>query len=261
MNARQSVTIVSLVVCAVLVAAVPAVGLGAPATHQVGTNDTGTFGQQIASFMQASAADADQSAERGMWQVRVNASTDRAGEVTDRARALEERLQRLQNRSQRLAAEYGNGVASDVAYTARASAVRAQIANLRESINRTERTAAAAGVSDARLDRLRRQAHNTTGPQVAAFARAIADPPRGPPAGMPGGPPADRGPGVGPRSDGDAWPNATRGPGVGSVDGTFGGDSPTNATRGPGRSPWTGDGGSSGTVATGGPGDRGPPPR
>ena len=243
MNARQSVTIVSLVVCAVLVAAVPAVGLGAPATQQVGTNDTGTFGQQIASFMQASAADADQSADRGMWQVRVNASTDRATEVSDRARALDERLQRLQNRSQRLAAEYGNGAIPDVAYTARASAVRAQIANLRESINQTERTAAAAGVSDGTLDRLRRQAHNTTGPQVAAFARSITDPPRGPPAGMPGGPPADRG------------------PGPGSIDGTLGGDSPTNATHGPGQPTWMGDGGPPGTVATRGPGDRGPPSR
>lgn len=190
-----------LVVSAVVVVAVPAVALGGPAAQQVETN--GTFGQQISSFMQASAADADQSADRGMWQVRVNESANRTAEVSARARTLEERLQRLRDRSQRLTAQYENDTLPAIAYTARASAIRAQMANLRASVDETDRVAASVGVNDSRLTRLRRQANNMSGPEVAAFARRITDAPRGPPAGMPGGPPADRGPGV-PGADGTA---------------------------------------------------------
>ncbi len=175
----------------------------------------GSFGTQVASFMQASAASTDSSVESGVWQASVNRSAQPGRAVESRAAALEDRLDRLQNRSARLAAARERGGIPEVAYTARASAVRAQLDAVRTAISEANETAQQAGVNTARLDRLRDRAANLTGPEVAALARNITDVGRGPP------------PGVGPPEDG------TRGPpnnGTGGPAGEGGPDSPGNAT-------------------------------
>lgn len=297
MKRRQVAVTVALAVCAVALVAVPVVGLGVPPGAQVdnasSANATnGSFGQQVSSFMQASAVDADSSVERGMWQASVNqtvnASGDPAPKVTGRAGALERRLRELQNRTEQLRAE--RETLSEVAYTARASALRAQIANLREDINATERTAMRVGVNASSLDRLRAAAGNATGPEISAIARTITDATRGPPAAVPGGgPPDDRGPGGADRANrttgdgpGNAGPpgrdsgpaaggsgNATSGPGNATsgpgVPGQAGTGNRTNATSGGDGAPdETGDGAPDGTgdggpdeTGDGRPGDRG----
>jgi hypothetical protein len=206
MKRRQVGAIAVLVVCALLFA-VPTAGLGAAAPAQVNnTTDTpeGSFGQQVSSFMQASAVDANASVERGMWQASVNRTVEQRGDpsakVTNRVARLERRLHHLRNRSERLTE--GRDLDS-VAYTAQASALRERIANLKVDIDAAGRIAVRAGLNTSRVDRLRSVAANATGPDVAAAARDITDVPRGPPATVPGrGQPADVGPGgTGPPED------------------------------------------------------------
>ena len=194
----------------------------------------GSFGTQVTSFMQASAASANSSVESGIWQTSVNRSAQPERAVENRAAALDRRLDRLQNRSEELAAMRERGEIPEVAYTARASAIRAQIDSLRTAISEANETATQVGVNTTRLDRLRDRAANMTGPEVAALARNITDVGRGPPpgagppngtppqAGPPGngtggppgeGPPDDRGDGGPPDDRGDGGPPDDRGDG------------------------------------------------
>jgi hypothetical protein len=201
MMRRQVGAMAVLVACCWLLLAVPTAGLGAGTPAQVNnTTDTpdDSFGQQISSFMQTSAVDANASVERGMWQASVNRTVEEQGdpapEVTNRIARLERKLQQLRNRSRRLADRRDR--LPPVAYAAQASALREQIANLRADIDAATRTATRAGLNTSRLDRLRSVAENATGPELPAAARNITDVPRGPPATVPGrGPPEDVGPG------------------------------------------------------------------
>ena len=218
MKRRQVAVTVALVVCSAVLVAVPVAGLAGTTPTQLdnasATNTTNSsFGTQIASFMQASAVDINTSVESGMWQASVNQTIDASGDPTSkvdaRATRLERRLRQLQNRTERLQAQ--RDALPEVAYTARASALREQIANLREDVNSTTTTAMRVGVNASRLDRLRSAAGNATGPAVAEAARSITDAPRGPPTGVPGaGPPADAGENGGPPAD--AGPPSDRGP-------------------------------------------------
>lgn len=243
MMRRQVGAIAVLVVCCWLFLVAPTAGLGAETPVQVNnTTDTPnvSFGQQVSSFMQASAVDANASVERGMWQASVNRTVDERGDptakVTNRIARLERTLQHLRNRSQRLADTRDR--LPSVAYTARASALREQIANLQADIDATERTATRSGLNTSRLHRLRSLTENTTGPDIAAAARSITDAPRGPPATVPGrGQPEDTGPEAGgPPEDagsGEAEPGENEPPGsVGPRENrtvTAGGQTPADA--------------------------------
>ena len=173
----------------------------------------GSFGTQVTSFMQASAASANSSVESGIWQVSVNRSAQPEGAVENRTAALDRRLDRLQNRSEALAAMRGE--IPEVAYTARASAIRAQVDSLRTAISEANETARRVGVNTTRLDRLRDRAANMTGPEVAALARNITDVRRGPP---PGAGPPNGTPGEGPPGNGTAGPPGEGPPGQGPPD-------------------------------------------
>jgi hypothetical protein len=172
----------------------------------------GSFGTQVTSFMQASAASANSSVESGIWQVSVNRSAQPEGAVENRTAALDRRLDRLQNRSEALAAMRGE--IPEVAYTARASAIRAQVDSLRTAISEANETARRVGVNTTRLDRLRDRAANMTGPEVAALARNITDVRRGPP---PGAGPPNGTPGEGPPGNGTAGPPGEGPPGNGTA--------------------------------------------
>lgn len=203
----------------------------------------GSFGTQVTSFMQVSAASANSSVESGVWRASVNRSAQPERAVESRAAALERRLDRLRNRSAELAAMRGE--IPEVAYTARASALRAQVDALRTAVSEANETARQVGVNATRLDRLRDRAANTTGPEVAALARNITDVGRGPPPGA--GPPDRTPPQAGPPGDG------TRGqPGTGT--GGPPGEGPPS--DGPPESP---DNATESGNGTGGPGNGGPP--
>lgn len=197
---------IALALGAVVVAG-SALGLGVGVIAE--TNETeeettapneSNLGAQVSSFAQASAADANTSVDTGMWEAGVNDSDNPAAAVDNRTNALFDRLERLQERSDDLEAKRDNGTINEQAYEARASAIRSQIANVEYKINHTEQTASnvGVGVDETKLNELRSNAANMTGPEVSALARNITDAPRGPPAhagpGNETGPPDHAGP-------------------------------------------------------------------
>lgn len=154
------------------------------------------FGHEVTSFAQSSAVEAERAVEGGMWNAAINVSDLPEDAVRDRTQVLENRLVQLEERRTGLAADREN--MSAIAYTAQASQVRVEIANVRSAVNQTRQTAIRHGVDDVTaLERLQRDARNMTGPDIAAAARNITDTPRGPPGHA--GPPA----GVGPPTDGN----------------------------------------------------------
>ena len=194
MDGRQAVFVLSALVVGAVVLA-PAVSAGAlPGGELLAQAEDGDdgLGQEMTSFMQSSAADANSTVETELWEASVNSSEAPEKDVTKRAGTLERRLERLQAESDRLEAQREAGNISEPLYTARASRVRAEIANLRDDIDRTNRTAERFGVNVDTLDELRSNASKLTGPEVSARARNITDAPRGPPEGTPGGPPGEQ---------------------------------------------------------------------
>jgi uncharacterized membrane protein YgcG len=210
----------------------------------------GSFGTQVTSFMQASAASANSSVESGVWRASVNRSAQPERAVENRAASLDRRLDRLQNRSEELAAMRERGEIPEVAYTARASAIRTQIDSLRTAISEANETATQVGVNTTRLDRLRDRAANMTGPEVAALARNITDVRRGPPPGA--GPPNGTPPQAGPPGNGTGGPPSEGPPGNGTGGPPSEGP-PGNGTTGP---PGEGQPGE-GQPGDGAPDDRG----
>lgn len=207
---RTGVLLLGLV-CVLGLALAP--GALAQSTQETAGNASG-FGAQVSAFAQASAADANGSMDRGMWAAGVAEDGPPGQAVRERARDLETRLDALENESASLA----DGNASDVADVARASAVSARLANLREAVNQTMTTAEHHGVNASALEDLRRKAGNATGPEIASIARNVTDAGRSPPdwAGE-GGPPAD-GPGAGQGNEtapGDGGPPDDHGSGDG----------------------------------------------
>ncbi|WP_227133512.1 hypothetical protein [Halorubellus salinus] len=197
---------VSLVLVAVLGAvSVAAAGPLGPATvgsQAPAVGDTGgtapngsnaSMGAEVSAFMQASASDANASVDEGMFAAEWNQSNASANALVDkRAKTLESRLNALQNQKERLLAQKDN--LSDVAYTARMSALAARIDALQNALNATSDRARMAGVNATRLDELRTNANNLTGPEVAAIARNLSVGVGGPPAGTPGKGPGGAGP-------------------------------------------------------------------
>jgi hypothetical protein len=248
---------------AVLVGAVLAVALfglapGVAAQETNATEENATFGAQVSAFMQSTAADANGTVERGMWQQEATNASNPGEVVSDRARHLERRVATLENRSAELSAEANRSGTAGLVYTARASAVRAELANLRASINQTTATAAAHGVDDERLATLQQRAGNVSGPEVAAAARTLTD--GGPPAWTPVGPTTETGP---PTDRPSTDPANRTGAGNGTDAGTPGDGGPPD-DRGDGGPPDdAGDGGApdesgNGDAADGG-GDGGAP--
>jgi len=203
MRSWQVATGLALLVVGLAVLTLPTVGVGTDLADDgtVANAEGNGMGAQVSSFMQSSAADADSSVDRGMRQASVNQGAEPGQAVEQRTSTLEDRLERLQDRADRLDAMHENGTIPEPAYNARASALRAQIANLQSDIDHARQIAQRHGVDESKLDRLRSDARNMTGPEVAEVARNITDAPRGPPDGAPGGP-SDGGEERGPPDDG-----------------------------------------------------------
>ncbi|MFB6165176.1 MAG: hypothetical protein ABEJ31_08460 [Haloarculaceae archaeon] len=211
MSARQTVWVAAVVgvVVALLAGPVAAVTDGAgtdgglaaadDGTDGAGDNATGnvSFGAQLSSFVQANAAEANGSVESGMWRAAFDepGRPDRAAMVDHRVASLERRLERLRGRLDALAAARDNGTLPRGAFVAQASHVTAEIDALEAAVNDTAAAADGADVNAPNLDRLRTQAHEMSGQQVARLARSMTvvrppvTPPRRPPVvGGPHGP-------------------------------------------------------------------------
>jgi len=264
MSARQATLLAVVVVVAAGLVVAPAVGTTgtAPTPAAVAQNgtDDGTsggdgpsVGAQLSSFVQASSADADGSVERGMWGAKFNDTngSERDALVGNRVATLERRQERLRDRMRDLETAHENGTLPEPAYLARASSVAERIDALEAAIDQTERAAGRAGVDAERLGRLRTEARNMTGREVARVARnvtavsppGLADGPAGPPADVERGPgsPDDVGPpgadesAGGPGRSGDGGANETGPPDGGARGGPGpGGDTGNGSGEGDG---------------------------
>lgn len=208
-------------------------GVLAQATGGEDGNES-SFGAQVSSFMQSTAADANGSVDRGMWNASLAEGASPGATVSERARSLRDRLATLENRSDALEAAKANGTISGVAYTARASAIHAQLVNLRAAVNQTSTAAERHGVNASMLADLRAAAGNATGPEIAAIARNLTD------AGH--GPPPWAGDGAGPPDDAPGDGNGTAGGPPDDAPGGGGGNGPEGGP-GDGGPPSDGDGG------------------
>ncbi|MFC6757253.1 MULTISPECIES: DUF7096 domain-containing protein [Haloarcula] len=186
MTHRHTLVVVSVAV-AMLVAPTIMAGETATATRNT-TNESGEtagMGAQVTAFTQSSSTAMNDSVENGMWKAGFNQSnaSERAPLVQNRTGTLEQRLDRLQRQNESLTERYENDSIPEPAYLAQQSRLSARIDSLQTAINDTDEAAAQAGVNDSRLERLRQNASELKGPEVAAIAR-----------GLGGGPPAERGP-------------------------------------------------------------------
>lgn len=174
-----------------------------PTTEGASANDSdesnGTaVGTEVSAFMESSSESANGSVDRGMFDAEFNGSNeaDRPDLVRDRTTVLEGRLAELEAEKKALVENKEN--MSDAAYNARMSSVVTRIHELEAAINDTERKAIATGVDTDRLDRLRNDTGNLSGPEVSRIARNLSGVTPGPPAGAEAGnetgPPEDGGP-------------------------------------------------------------------
>ncbi|MFB6159546.1 MAG: hypothetical protein ABEJ61_00010 [Haloferacaceae archaeon] len=227
--------VTALVALVLVVAAVPAGGLAqssADAAVAPGERLAGVVGVQGAEI---EGAVAERTFAQRMQRADTNAS--KAAVVADRLNRTRERLAALERREERLRRARANGSISRGQYRARMAQVAAEVRVVERALNTTaatgrqlpNETLRAHGVDAAAIERLRSQAANLTGPEVAAIARGIAGPDvGGPPSGVPAagnrGPPAARGNGS---ATGDGSPDrANRTAGDGPTD--RGNGSPTD---------------------------------
>lgn len=187
MDRRIATMITLIVVLATVAATGPVAGTNqqsTPTAPMNGSNvsdDKAEFGEQVSSFMQTSAAEANGSVENGMWVAafaRGNAS--QSAMVNQRTAALENRLSALQAQRADLLNDSDDNLSDDnlsVAERARTARLIARANALQNAINSTEQAAVEAGVDRSRLETLRTEARNLTGPEVAELARGLAGAP------------------------------------------------------------------------------------
>lgn len=214
-----------------------------------------SMGGAFSTFTQSTAADADGEVDNGMWGAAFNGSGDnetRTRLVDGRTNALEARLEALQEQRQRL--QERRDEMNPVAYRAQLASLTSRLAALGSALNQTEGAAREVGVNTTRLDHIRQNASELTGPEIAEMARELGA--GGPPEDVPGldrddcnenapncgnetGGSGDGGPGDNPGQDEENRGNVSDGPGNG----------PGGPDDGPG-----GDNGSDGAGGNGGNG-------
>lgn len=171
--------IVALLVVAAGFGAAPAAGFVSSGDAQVAAANSSanvSFGASVSSFMQASAADTEGEVDQGMFAASFNDSneSDRPEVVSERIDELEERLETLrEERAELLDGTEGGNLT--VAERAKAARLNARIGALEESINGTAVAAERAGLNTTRLDELRTNASQLSGPEVAAIATGLVD--------------------------------------------------------------------------------------
>ncbi|WP_255192481.1 hypothetical protein [Natronobeatus ordinarius] len=200
MATTRTVVLASLIVlCALTIAPVAlAFDAGLPAVGDDGSDDEPTdskpMGADVSAFMQSTAADSSASVDGKLFaSAYENADEDeREAVIADRTEQLEQRLASLEAERDELRDQQDD--LNPVAYDARMSRLAVQIDGLERAIDDAAPRAAKTGVGVERLEALRNQTANASGPKVAAAAEGLAgvDPPRGPPGHVgdrDGGPP------------------------------------------------------------------------
>ena len=214
MTTTRTVVLASLIVlCGLTIAPVAlAFDAGLPAVGGDGPDDEPTdskpMGTDVSAFMQSTAADSSASVDAQLFASAYEKAdeTEREAVVVDRTEQLEQRLASLEAERDELREQQDE--LNPVAYDARMSRLAVQIDGLERAIDDATPRAAETGVGVERLEELRNQTANASGPEVAAAARGLAgvDPPRGPPdhvGDRDGGPPNGDDERVGPPTDSD----------------------------------------------------------
>jgi len=227
-----------LVLAVVALFATPAAALSfsgqtAPPAQENATNESVQPGAQMASVVGVSDAEIDGAVEGrafGQAVAAARSNESKAAVVEAHVQRLELRLADLQQRRTNLTMAAENGTMNRQAYRARMTALAAQIQQVERQLNHSQRTAMAlppqarnaTGLNVSAIERLRSQAGNLHGGEMAQIARGMAgrgvghgipDVPRGgPPAGVPGN--WTHGPGMG-GPPGDTGPPNDHGPGSG----------------------------------------------
>ncbi|MFC7237353.1 hypothetical protein ACFQS4_03835 [Saliphagus sp. GCM10025317] len=184
---RTVVCLVAVAVVGLLVAPAVAATGGLVSLASEGESTTAenssTMGEEVSTFMQTSSVSTTHAVDDGMFEAAFqNASEER------RAALIAERTEEHNSTIAELKEEYRTlqeqkGELHPGEYNVRMARLTVELASVDDSINRTERRAADAGVNTTAIQTLRANASELAGPEVAERAKQIAgiDPPRGPP--------------------------------------------------------------------------------
>ncbi|ELZ65175.1 hypothetical protein C457_16777 [Haloferax prahovense DSM 18310] len=160
------------------------------ATNDTAANDSAASsvtlpGQRLSAVIGVQGSETDGELERRTFEARfanANSNASKAAVVATQVVTVRERLTELEQRRDRLEAQRENGTLSEGQYRARLTQTVADIERTRSMLNQTADAAStvpaeelsARGVETAELDRLRTNASELTGPEVAEIAREIA---------------------------------------------------------------------------------------
>jgi len=208
-------------------------------------------GAQLAAVVGVQRTEIGSEVESRAFGQRVAAANSDASRATIVAGSLDdsrERLTELRDRLAELERDRENGTISEARYKARTAQLSARINAVEHHLEQANETASGLpervreehGVNVSNIERLREEARNLSGPEVAAIAREVAG--ENPGRGM-GGPPEDV---VAPGRSGDA-------PGRSDV----GNGTETDAGPGNGQGPPASDGESASAAGNGAPGGPG----
>lgn len=164
---------------------------GDESTDETGTNTT------VATFMQASSADAENAVDARMFEAEYESADNESKDevVTERTDELEDRLEALE--TEREALRDQRDEISHGQYRSRMAKLTVKLTGLERAIEQTRSRAAETGVDEKRLETLRKNASELAGQEVAEMAREMAGhdrvPGQGPPDDSETGPPDDKG--------------------------------------------------------------------
>ncbi|POG55385.1 DUF7096 domain-containing protein [Haloferax marisrubri] len=160
------------------------------ATNDTAGNDSAASsetlpGQRLSAVIGVQGSETDGELERRTFEARfakANSNASKAAVVATQVETVRERLTELEQRRDRLEAQRENGTLSEGQYRARLTQTVADIERTRSMLNQTADAAStvpagdlsARGVDTAELDRLRTNASELTGPEVAEIARELA---------------------------------------------------------------------------------------
>ncbi|WP_229109026.1 hypothetical protein [Halapricum desulfuricans] len=221
---RSLPTRVALVVVVAALFVTPAAALSLSGTNQSApqttADDSIAPGAQLAGVVAVGQTEIDGAVEGrafGQMIAAAESNASKAAVVADRLPAMTDRLDDLRQQREELRTAYENGTLDRDTYRAKMVALASRIQQIEHRLNQSravagalpEQARSAAGLDIDRVDRLREQAGEMRGGEIAEIARGIAGPnvgmgipdsPGGPPAGVPGnwsggpGGPGDPGP-------------------------------------------------------------------
>ncbi|WP_254862097.1 hypothetical protein [Halovivax gelatinilyticus] len=200
MNGVRFLIVGLFVACTIGLVSMGVAAVVEPSVTETDAEPDSTMGEEMGSFMQVSAADANGSVERGMFESSFDSSSDKEGAIADRTAALEARYAHLEARSAALA---NDTTIDDRARSAQFTRLAVELDSFNASVAATADRAETVGVDTDRLETLRTNASTLTGPEVAEIARSLSgvNPPgldgESPPGkgnGDAGNSPDDRGP-------------------------------------------------------------------